>query len=68
MKLKDLLDKIVNTYMNIDIREYDKMTYTGVRYNLGKMQSYKCIPEYVLDKEVGLIKPYEDILIIEIKA
>lgn len=69
MKVCDLINKIVDSYVDIAINEYKGNEHTGRRYIIEKhSKNYKNIPEDIWNAEVSMIVPYYDRISIEIEA
>lgn len=69
MKVRDLLDKMFDSYVEIAINEYKEGEYTGRRWIIPvHSKDYTDIPEDVLDSDVSGIVAYYDRISIEINV
>lgn len=70
MKVKELLGKFLDSYMEIAINEYSGSDHTGRRWILPRHQTsrYLDLPEEIKNAEVTAIVPYYDRISIEIEA
>lgn len=69
MKVHELLNKIIDSYITIAINEYRDLDHTGRRYVIEEpLSNFSSIPEDVLNADVERIVPYYDMISIEIEA
>lgn len=68
MLVKDLISKIVDSYQEIVITEYEGVKRTGRRWNIEPHAiDYRNIPEEIWNTEIREIVPYYDRISVEIE-
>lgn len=69
MKVHELLNKIIDSYITITINEYRDLDHTGRRYVIeNPISDFSSIPEDVLNADVERIITYYNMISIEIEA
>lgn len=69
MIVKDFISKILDSYQEITINEYDGLEHTGRRWIIEpRSKDYRHIPDKIWNKEISAIILYYSRISIEVEA